>query len=92
MVSALVLSLWENRKRLHITDVVLNSNLIDYNFIGCTSETALLEFIKKYKVDVIDIKTTFSTYNINVRDIESFSDEPVYYEINLKGGKKICLL
>ena len=36
MVSALVLSLWENRKRLHLMDVILNSNLIDYNFVGCT--------------------------------------------------------
>lgn len=92
MVSALVLSLWENRERLHLTDVILNFNLIDYNFIGCTSETALLKFMEKYKVDVIDIKTASSTYHIDVRDIESFSDEPVYYEINLKGGKKICLL
>lgn len=92
MVSALVLSLWENRERLHLTDVVLNSNLIDYNFIGCTNETALLKFTEKYEVNVIDIKTASRTYHIDVRDIESFSDEPVYYEINLKGGKKICLL
>lgn len=92
MVSALVLSLWENRERLHLMDVILNSNLIDYNFIGCTGESALLKFMEKHKVDVIDIKTPSHLYSIDVRDIESFSDEPIYYEISLKGGKKICLL
>lgn len=61
MVSALVLSLWRNMGRLHLMDVVLN-----YNFIGCTSESALLKFMEKHAVDVIDIKTPSHLYSIDV--------------------------
>lgn len=92
MVSALVLSLWENRKRLHLMDVILNSNLIDYNFVGCTGENSLLKFMEDHPVDTIDIKTTSHIYTFDVKDIESFSDELVYYTIKLKGGREICLL
>lgn len=92
MVSALVLSLWENRKRLHLMDVILNSNLIDYNFVGCTGENSILNFMKDHSVDTIDIKTISHIYTFDVKDLESFSDEPVYYTIKLKGGREICLL
>lgn len=92
MVSALVLSLWKNRKRLHLMDVILNSNLIDYNFVGCTGESSLLSFMGKHPVDTIDIKTTNHIYTFGVKDLESFSDNPVYYIIKLKGGREICLL
>lgn len=92
MVSVLVLSLWKNRKRLHLMDVILNSSLIDYNFIGCTGESSILRFMKDHPVDTIDIKTTSHIYTFDVKDFESFSDEPVYYTIKLKGGREICLL
>lgn len=92
MVSALVLSLWKNRKRLHLMDVILNSNLIDYNFVGCTGESSLLSFMEKHPVDTIDIKTTSHIYTFDIKDLESFSDNPVYYIIKLKGGREICLL
>lgn len=92
MVSALVLSLWKNRKRLHLMDVILNSNLIDYNFVGCTGESSLLSFMEKHPVDTIDIKTTSHIYTFDVKDLESFSDKPVCYIIKLKGGREICLL
>lgn len=65
MVSALVLSLWEN---------------------------SILNFMKDHPVDTIDIKTTSHIYTFDVKDLESFSDEPVYYTIKLKGGREICLL
>jgi hypothetical protein len=92
MVSALVLSLWKNRKRLHLMDVILNSNLIDYNFIGCTGESNLLSFIENNPVDTIDIKTTSHIYTFDIKDLESFSDNSVCYTIKLKGGREICLL
>ena len=92
MVSALVLSLWKNKERLHLMDVILNSSLVDYNFIGCTGEASLLKFMKDHPVDVIDIKTSNYIYTIEVRALESFSDEPIYYSIKLKGGREICLL
>lgn len=92
MVSALVLSLWENGKRLHLMDVILNSNLIDYNFVGCTGESSILRFMEDHPVDTIDIKTTSHIYTFDVKDFESFSGESVYYTIKLKGGREICLL
>lgn len=46
MVSKLVSSLWENKERLHLMDVVLNSNLLDYNFVGITSINSVLKFIE----------------------------------------------
>lgn len=92
MISALVLSLWRNRKRLHLMDVILNSNLIDYNFVGCTGESNLLSFIENHPVDTIDIKITSHIYTFDVKDLESFSDNSVCYTIKLKGGRKICLL
>lgn len=92
MISALVLSLWKNRKRLHLMDVILNSNLIDYNFVGCTGESNLLSFIENHPVDTIDIKTTSHIYTFDIKDLESFSDNSVCYIIKLKGGREICLL
>lgn len=92
MVSALVLSLWKNRKRLHLMDVILNSNLIDYNFVCCTGESNLLSFMENHPVDTIDIKTIGHIYTFDVKELESFSDNSVYYTIKLKGGREICLL
>lgn len=92
MVSKLVSSLWENKERLHLMDVALNSNLLDYNFVGSTSINSVLKFIEDHPVDVIDIKTPNHIYSIEVKDLESFTDEAVYYTITLKGGKEICLL
>lgn len=92
MVSELILSLWKNRKRLHLMDVILNSSLIDYNFLGCTGENSILKFMNEHPVDTIDIKIPSHIYTFDVRDFESFSDNPVYYAINLKGGREICLL
>lgn len=68
-------------------DVVLNSNLLDYNFVGSTSINSVLKFIEDHPVDVIDIKTPNHIYSIDVKDHEA-----VYYTITLKGGKEICLL
>lgn len=92
MISDIVLSLWENKKRLHLMDVVLNSNLLDYNFVGCPSFSSLQKFILEKGVDVIDIKTPSHLYSVDVNDISCVEDTNDKYIIHLKGGRDICLL
>lgn len=92
MINDIVLSLWENRKRLHLMDVILNSNLLDYNFIGCSGLASLQKFILENNVDVIDIKTGSHLYSVDTKNISYVEDTADKYIIHLKEGKNICLL
>lgn len=48
--------------------------------------------MKNNPVNTIDIKETNHIYTFDVKEIEDFSDNQVYYIIKLKGGIEICLL
>lgn len=92
MINDIVLSLWENKERLHLMDVILNSNLLDYNFVGCSGLASLQKFILENNVDVIDIKTGSHLYSVGAKDVSYVEDTVDKYIIHLKGGKDICLL
>ena len=91
MISALVLSLWQARQKFNIDDVVLNSSLLDYNFIGCSGVAELKAFLSNNKLDVITIKTKGTVYDIDVKNIEGCTLLPDGIHINLKEGKNIWI-